>query len=148
AVKNINDYVKMGDIIISGSIITPRGEENLVSADGKVYGEVWYQATIEYPFVVHEEKETGRKKNGLVFYFLNNRFELLDIHKFKNKKIIRKPIFQNNMLPFGFAFEEQIELDVKTEINTYNEAYLKAISIGREKIEGNLSDKEYIISEN
>lgn len=148
AIKNINDYVRAGDIIISGKILTPRSDENLVAAEGKVYGEVWYQATIEYPFVVHEENETGRKKYSLVFYFLNSSFDIFGFKDFKNKKIIRTPILKNNLFPFGIALEEQIETRVKTEINTYSEAYLKAMEVGREKIEKNLKDGEYIISEN
>lgn len=146
--KNINDYVKVGDIIISGEIFTPGGEVNLVSAEGRVYGEVWYQVTVEYPFVIHEEIPTGRTKKGLAFYLLNNRFDLFDFNKFKQQKIISKPILKNNLIPFGIAMEEQIELDIKTEINTYNEAYLKALEVAREKIENNLKEEEYIISEN
>ncbi len=42
-IKRKNDYVKKGDVIISGKIMKGEEVSKLVKASGKIYGEVWYR---------------------------------------------------------------------------------------------------------
>ena len=52
-VREINNYVKKGDIIISGNILLNDETKGVVCASGEVYGEVWYTLTVEYPFTYY-----------------------------------------------------------------------------------------------
>ena len=58
--KKVNDYVSSGDILISGEIHKGEKIVDNVSADGKVYGEVWYKAKVSLP--INYYKKTITKK--------------------------------------------------------------------------------------
>ena len=88
-VKNKNDFVHKGDIIISGSIKLNEETKKNIGAIGNVYGEVWYKTTIEYPLIYKENKETGNKRTVYVLKILNKEIELFNFNKFKNKKVKR-----------------------------------------------------------
>ncbi len=60
--KNTNDYVKKGDVIVSSNIMLYDNLKNRVSAKATIYGEAWYKIHIEYPLNYYEEVETGNKK--------------------------------------------------------------------------------------
>ena len=83
-VKNYDDYVKKGDIIVSGEVTLNEKVKGKVKSEGKVYGEVWYVINTKYPFAYYEKKETGKKKNVYTIKFLNENIELTT-KKFKNK---------------------------------------------------------------
>ena len=53
-VKQINDYVKKGDIIISGNITLPDNTTKENTAIGNVYGEVWYKIDLNYPYIYQD----------------------------------------------------------------------------------------------
>ncbi len=54
----INQYVKPGDLLVSGILGTEK-QQQIVSAQGKVWGEVWYEGNIEVPLVQKKEVLTG-----------------------------------------------------------------------------------------
>lgn len=147
-VKSVNDYVRTGDIIISGEIKLYDEVKEVVGAKGKVFGEVWYEIKVEYPFIYKEEKETGKKKKVLVFQFLNKEIELFNFRPFKNKKKENKVLLEKSWLPIKLVWQEQKEINVIEEINTEEEAINKAISLANLKMESKLSDNEYIINQN
>lgn len=144
--KNINDYVKAGDVIVSGSVYLNEQLKSIVSASGTVYGEVWYKSTVEVPFIYNEKNYTANTKKVLTIKFLNNRFELFNFHKFENKEIDEHILLKHNFLPFELVYENQREVEKIDKIYTIDEA----INIAREKsikaMESKLNDKEYIIS--
>ncbi len=144
-VKNINDYVKAGDVVISGNINLNEEIKQQVSARGKIYGEVWYKSTVEYPLSYYEEKETGRKHNVYTYHFLNKRIELFNFHPFKNKKIEAKTIWKSNLFPFSLSYEKQKEVTVIDETYNKEQAIQKATELATKKIEDQLSEKEEII---
>jgi len=144
-VKNKNDYVKKGDIIISGDIILNEESKGKVSAKGNVYAEVWYQVTVEYPFVYKEEKITNNKKNIFLFRFFNHEISFFDFHPFLHKNIEEIPIIKNNLLPISFVYQHQQEKIVIDEINTKEEAMYKALELAKKKMNENLEEKEEII---
>ena len=55
-IKEINSYVKKGDIIISGNIMDNETIKNTIPAEGIVFGETWYEISVTYPFVYQETK--------------------------------------------------------------------------------------------
>ena len=143
-VKNINDYVKKGDTIITGQIKLYENVKQNIKASGKVYGEVWYQASVEYPMTYYEEKITGNSKNVLTISFVNKKIDLT-LKPYKDKKVEENILFQNNWIPFKISLEKQNEILVINENLTEEQAFEKAILKVKEKINGQLEGKEKII---
>lgn len=143
-IKEINNYVKKGDIIISGNILLNEETKGVVSAKGEVFGEVWYTLTVEYPFTYYEEKLTGKSKKVLSFKFLNKSFELFS--SFKDKRTSEKILLQNNLLPIKLALEDQQELIIVDQVLTEEEAIDHAIALGKSKMQKELKEDEYIVS--
>jgi similar to stage IV sporulation protein len=125
-VKTINDYVKKGDTIISGYITHPDNTTTITKAQGKVYGEVWYKVSLDYPFVYQEENLTGKIKNIYVLNFLNKRFSILDFDKYKSFKPKDKILLSNNLLNISLIKEKQYELTIKDEVYPEDIAITKA----------------------
>ena len=145
-IKEINSYVKKGDTIISGNIMDNEVIKNTVPAEGVVYGEVWYEINITYPFVYQETKELENTKEVYVIKFLNKNIELFNKNKFKTKKIKEKNIISNNLLPISIVKQNQTETLEIQEILTIDEAIKKASDKGIEKIKNNLKEHEFIIN--
>lgn len=143
-IKEINSYVKKGDVIVSGYIKLNDNIKDTVSSNGSVYGEVWYNVSITYPYKYYEEYETGKSKNVLVIKFLNKDIELFNFNKYKTKSINEKVILKNNILPISLTYQKQKELYIIDENNTEEELIEKAINYSKKKIEKNLKEKEYI----
>lgn len=145
-VKNIYDYVKPGDVIISGEILLNEEVKKEVTASGKVYGEVWYTTTVEFPLHYQESKVTGRKKKVWSLNLFHKKIELFTFHPYKHKKIKAKKILASNLLPISLTYEDQQELYVIDEKYSKKEAEEKAILYARRKIESTLLEKEKIIN--
>lgn len=143
--KNKNDYVHKGDTIISGTIDLNGEIKNQIPAKGKVFGEVWYRATIEYPLKYKEEIMTNQRRKVLVIHFLNYELELSFKH-FKTKKTKSIKIFKNNILPIYFSLDEQIKTKEKQENLTKEQAIDKAMNKLVDNFSSKLSKEEYIIS--
>ena len=133
-VKEVNDYVTKGMPIISGSITMPDNTTRLTKAVGSVYGEVWYQVTLDYPFVYKEEKITGKTKNIYVLNFLNKRISFFDFVKYKSFKSKNKIIFKSTLANINFSKEHQYELIVKDEVYPEDIANNKAIDYLKQKL--------------
>ena len=145
-VKNINDYVKKGDVIVSGSIYLNESLKSVISANAKVYGEVWYKTNVEIPFIYYEENYTSNINKVLTLKFLNKRFELFNFHKYENKKIEEMNIVKHLFLPISFVLETQREIKKTDKIYTIDEAIDIAKQKSIDAINSKLNDKEYIIS--
>lgn len=143
-IKNINDYVKKGDIVISSNITLNGEVKNKVSARGTIYGEVWYQVQIEYPLDYYEEKETGNKKEVYNLRIINKDY---NFSKLKNIKKEDKIILKSDILPIIFSKQTQKEIEIINYQLTKEEAIEKAKESAREKIKANLDGKEYIMDE-
>ena len=133
-IKEINDYVKKDEIIVSGVIEKPDGSLIYTKANAKIYGEVWYKINIEYPYVYKEESVTGKNKEVYVINFLNQKFPIFPYSKYKEFKVVSKNIIENNILPIAFTKEKQYEVILKEEIYTYEEAISNAIEISKKKL--------------
>ena len=143
-VKDLNNYVKKGDVVISGNIYADDAVKNTVPAEGKVYGEVWYEINVSYPFVYNEIRLTDNRKNVLALKILDKTIEFTR-KPYKDKKIEEKIIIKNNLLPLSFVIQNQSEQIVIEDILTKDDALVKAEQLGVRKIKNNLKDGEYII---
>ena len=146
-VKDMDDYVEKGELIITGDLIFNNESKGKVRADGEVYAEIWYITKTKYPLVTEKEKITGRKKTVYAIKFLNKTFELT-LNKFKTKKIKEKTILKHKFLPIIFTRQTQRETKKISEILTYEQALEKAKETTIKQIKDKLNKKEYIIRSN
>ena len=144
--KDINDYVKKGDILISGNVVKNEDTVYLTNAKGKVYAEVWNTVNITIPFNYIEYVNTGRKVNHYYLDMFNHKFTL--IGKYNNPNVIKTKsiILDKPYLPFKL-YKEEMKIYKYKEFNiSVDEAYNEAIKRSEEKIKQTLNDDEYIIS--
>lgn len=98
---NVNDYVKKGDLLVSGIIEeekeeeeqdedVPPAERNVTSAEGKVYANTWYEVQVNSSLYHSEEKLSGEK---ITKYYLN-------------LGNVRLPIWGFKKIPFEQTLEE------------------------------------------
>lgn len=143
-VKNLNTYVNKGDIIISGNIYLNEEVKDIVKADGIVYGEVWYNVKVEYPYIYSEIKEKNNYQDVYVLKIFDKEFEFT-FNKFKDKKIEENIILQNNILPIYLVKQKQQELETISLLLTSEEAKDKAIKEAIKKMNEKLDGEEKII---
>ena len=84
-------------------------------------------------------------KKVYVLKLLNHQIELFNFHKYKDKKIKKQVLLENNLLPFSLEKQEQYEVKIIDENNTVEQAIDKAIQAGTKKIEKNLGEGEFIL---
>lgn len=144
--KQINEYVKENDIIISGDIYLAETLKESIKAEGEVYAEVWYEIDIEYPFIYNEETETGAKNKVYVLNVFNKTIELFNFNKYKTKKIEETKILYGKYLPISFSKQIQRETRKIADILTIDEAINKANDKANKQIESNLKENEHIIN--
>ncbi len=141
-IKNINTYVKKGEIIVSGTIYLNEEIKTLKSASGTIYGEVWYKANIKYPLKYYESIETGKKNTIFSLVFLSKRININS--KYKTSNITDNIIIKNNILPIFITHSKEKETKIIDESNTTSEAIEKAKEKVIEKINSTLNKGEYI----
>jgi len=143
--KNVEEYVNKNDIIISGNIKINENIVDFVKASGKVFGEVWYNVNVEYPFTYYEEKISKKEKGVFSISFLNNKIFLSTFDK-KNKYISKKTVLlRDNILPLYFSFDKYKEVKIIDEVYTVDEAVSKGIELAFKKIDFKLKLNEKIL---
>lgn len=146
-IRNTNDYVKTGEVVISGDLKLNEESKEYVPAEGKVYGEVWYKVTVSYPFAYREVRKTGKKQTAYTFQFLNKKIQLYPWNYYKTSERKTNSLLSHSFLPIALLKEQQMETVEIDEINTEDEAIKKAETLARKKMSSQLSDKEEIISQ-
>ena len=99
------EYVKKGTVLISGKITLYDEVKGVTSASGSVYGNVWYESTVEIPKEISSEKLTGKKRYNLNVgnkILLKNKYE-----HFKQKNIREIKIFG---IKIKIYREEEVEI--------------------------------------
>ena len=139
--KFVNDYVKKGDIVISGEIMKPDNTSSLVMAQGNVYGEVWYEVSIFYPYVYQESRLTGKSCNRYAVYFFGKRYGIFDFKKFRTFQSKKNTLFSFNFLDIQLVREKEYETVVRDEIYTADMLESKARDYVKKKL---LRDNPYI----
>ena len=140
----LNTYVNKGDIIISGEITKEEDVKKYVHAKGKVYAEVWYNVTIEFPLKYKEKIYTKNKCKRLYMKLSDKYISLSKYKTFERKKLHS---LKNKKVPFEIGIEEEREVKIINDKYSINEAKIKAIEKAKEKVLQTLDNNEYIISE-
>lgn len=140
-VKERDNYVNKGDIIISGEIKLNEEVKSLVEAQGIVYGEVWHKAVIEYPYYLKEVKEKSTSKY-LVFNYFNKKKILFK--KVNNYKVLKT---KKSIIPIYFSIEEIQKLEIKEDINTCDTASIKALQVLKNNKEEEILDVKVLNKE-
>ena len=143
-VKKKLDYVKKGDVIISGLIYN---KEDIVSkrcARGKVYGEIWYKVNLELPKKYYEEKVTGKTKKQIDIRFLNKRYTLFN--KFKTYKRKSTNLLKSKILPISIDYSQYLETKVIRDNYTLQNVDKKATLLATSKLNDKLNNKDVIIN--
>jgi len=133
-VKQVNEYVKVGDTVISGYIVKPDNSRILTKAEGTIYGEVWYEVDVDYPIVYQETNLTGKAKTVYALYFFGSRIGLFDFDKYRSFEYRSKTLVSSNLLDIRFVREEQYEAIIKDEVYTEDIAKVKAIDYIKDKL--------------
>lgn len=145
-VKEINTYVSKGETIISGELKIYDQVKNITSAIGNVYGEVWYKVNIKYPLTKYELVKTGNQQKKLNLKILNKSYNLFDFSKYNQKLITKKTIFKSNLLPIYLNYNLEEEATIISEINTVDEAIIKAVERSKKELNNKLKSDERIVN--
>ena len=145
-VKNINDYVVSGEVVISEEIKLNEELKGITNPEGTIYGEVWYNITVDYPYYFLEETLTNNSKNVLTFSFLNRNKSLLNFKPYKYyKKETNKLIF-NKYLPIYLSLDKQKEILKYETFCMEEECISLGVKVGLDKLKSGLDEDEYIIN--
>lgn len=142
--KLVGEYVKKGEVIVSGEVKLNEEIKNLTASTGNVYGEVWYTVVVEYPYIYSEKIYTGNKKKSLNISLFDKRINIIG-KKYKNSKIVDKIELNCLFLPISLAISEQYEVKEVDNIYSYEEALEMALERSKKQIESKLADDEHII---
>lgn len=144
--KDINDYVKKGEIIISGDLYKGETYIQSLKASGEVYGEVWYIAKTTVPYKYIEYVRTGKVINHYYIEFLGNKMTLLGKYNTNMSMNEVKLLVDKPYLGIKIYKETKELYDYKTFTVTKDEAYKEALKRSDKGIKNKLKDNEYIIS--
>lgn len=143
-VKKKYDYVRKGEVIISGTIMNKEKEVAKVKSSATIMGEVWYKVEVELPKVYHEEIRTNKTFKSLTFKIINNH-----IPRTKNNKsydIEDKVIFKNKLFPIGLYLETKHELKIINKKYNLGNCEEEAIKIATSKLEKKIPLNSSILS--
>lgn len=142
-----DQYVKKGDILISGTIHNKEEVVAKVRAEGKVYAETWYTVTVELPYHYHEEKKTNNYQKIIDIKWFSHSYHLFDFKKYNNssEEVLFK--LQNNLLPISISLVNQQEVEIIDKVYTKNNAVSEASEIAKKRLERNLGEDIEILYE-
>lgn len=141
----VNDFVKEGDILVSGELIANEVVTGNVCATGEVFGEVWYTTNVSIPLNYEEKEETGKVRYNLE-WSKGSLNHLIFRPRLKNYVDEKKELFSLFGIPISFV--KQKEVNVTPKVYTEEEALEKALQLVDEKFNMKLSEKEEILSKN
>ena len=147
-VKELNEYVKKGDILISSDIINNNQVIDKVNASGDVYAEVWYLAKISVPFEYNELHKTGKKINHYYIELFNKKITLMGKYNTNNLKKSKKLLIDKPYLKFKLYKEILTEYKSEKIVLNEHDALNKGLSECNKYIINNLKENEYVISKN
>lgn len=143
-IKKVNDYVNIGDVIISGEIKNKDKVKDIVHATGKVFAETWYNVKVELPLSYKEKSYTGNNAYALTFKFLNKEITTSN-YKDKEEDIIFE--FSNLILPIKFGIYKEKEINYNETLYTYDFAVVTGINLAKTKLLSTLGEEDKIIYE-
>ena len=146
-IREENEYVKKGDIIISGNIY--KGEEliNKVESSGEVYAEVWYLVKVNVP-LVYNESFLKKSFNHYYIDIFGKKFSLIGQYNVDNSIRNSNVVFDKVYFPFKIYKESVLVYENNNKYLSYEEAVNLGIEKSVFEIENALDSGEYIISKN
>ena len=99
------DYVREGDIIISGEITLNEEVKDTTCASGEVLGETWYKVNITVPFAYQDKKYSDKSRYN--FYLNGNYFYKKNYDHYDEEVIFKLDIFGNS---FKIVKQKEYEL--------------------------------------
>lgn len=146
--KDINDYVKKGEVLITGDIIKDDEIVDSGVALGTVYAEVWYTVSITIPYNYIEYIDTGKIVNHYYIDIFGREFTISGKYDSNNTINSKELILNKPYLFFKLYKEEKKVYKYKEYKITKEEAYNEALVRSEKQIKNRLKDGEYIISKN
>lgn len=147
-----NQFVKPGDLLVSG-IIGTEEQPSIVSATGKVLGEVWYEGNISVPLIQHHVMLTGEQKKK---YYLKLGPLSLKVWGFGSTSFEQFETNQDTYslgregwtFPVSWMTEQIEETQMEKKKLTEKDAFKLGVELSRENIYRNLQTEAVIIEEN
>ena len=143
ALKEVNDYVLKGETLISGAITHNEEVKNTTCASGEVYGEVWYKAKVEVPFLENYIEYTNKNRYNLSININDKEYAIFK-SRLEHKKISKTVLYKLNDFQINFLKEK--EYKESTKVLTQNEAMNKGINLAIEKVDLRLGENEEILT--
>lgn len=144
-IKDKNDYVKKGEVIISGDIYKGDKLIKRTNARGEVFAEVWYTTKVVIPFNYTEYVDTGKRVN----HYYINAFgkEMTILGKYNKESVMKeKKLILDKPYLFFDLYKEVIKVyEYKNFSLTEKEAYNEALIRAENNIKKSLDDEEYIM---
>ena len=142
--KNIDDYVKKGEVIISGNIFRNEKVAGKVRASGKVYAEVWYIVKINKNLSYTDAEEKTKGKESLKLKINNYKINIISIpRKIDLEK--NSVLFKNNTFSLLLDKEKKYSLKKKKYKNIELQKVLETKA--KKEINKTLEKDEYIMSQ-
>lgn len=138
---SVNDFVKEGDILVSGELIANEVVTGNVCATGDVYGEVWYTSSVHLPLNYEEKKETGKVRWNLS-WAKGDVEEFVFRSRLQNYEVEKKHLF--TFFGYEISFIRQKEVEIVNHTYNEEEALEKALSLVDEKFQTQMGPFEEI----
>ncbi len=143
--KEINEIVKKGEVIITGNIIKNEEVIDTVEAKGEVFGEVWYTVNITVPYTHTEYESTGEVVNHIYMDFFGHKITLMGKYETAESLNETTTVLDKPYLFFKIMNEKKTLYKYVTHNLTEDEAYEEAVHRADKSINVKLSPEEYII---
>ena len=144
-VKKVYDYVNKGDVIISGIIKKGENIKGIVNADGKVFGETWYNVRVELPLSYDDRKITNNCYNSLTLNVFDKRLFIFKKKKFDSFEIVDNNILENDILPLSLSISKVCEVKNNKNFYTYDTALNEGLRLSKEYLLKNLDKNSEIL---
>lgn len=142
-----DQYVKKGDLLISGQIKNKDLLMAEVKAEGKVKALTWYTVNVSLPYHYQEEQATGEKVKTLNIQILSKKWNFFGNKNFKNKKVSSIFKIKNLLLPISISIDEEEKINKTERLYTRDLAIIEASRIAREKLKQKLGSDIEILYE-
>lgn len=141
-VVEVNDMVKKGQLLVSGTYGDPTSPEKglVVGARGIVLGEVWYESEVAVPLRYIQNEYTGEKKRYtwpfVATYILTNPFQ--DLKPYPKFEVIRRVSaleIGKWRLPIGFVRDDYWSVRQLS----YQRSEGQAVELGKERAQAEMT---------
>lgn len=147
----VNTYVRKGDVLISG-IIGDESHSQIVVAEGKVKGLVWYTSTIETPLKKYYKVLTGETKSRGYLVLGTRAVQLsgygkIPFAEYETSQTRNTLKWRDFVLPFGWISEKLMDSKVVEQSIDSEEARKIGIEQARVKLLAQVGPEGRIVSE-